>query len=176
LTGRAEADPLSGRVARFTELEPSDALFIDTVLPGYARTIWSIIGANVGEDRAVQPAIPADGFHLAVIEAAPGNGSALHTHTTVEVFMALSGRWSVIYGDTGEHEAELAQWDVCSVPARVWRGFRNVGDSSAHLLAIVGGTDAGRLTWAPEILEAARERGAMLDDEGFKAPPTGRAA
>jgi hypothetical protein len=88
----AGSDPLSGRVAHFADLEPSSALFIDTVLPGYARTIWSIVGQNVGENREARPAIPPDGFHLAVIEAEPGNGSALHTHTTVEVFMALSGR------------------------------------------------------------------------------------
>lgn len=156
-----------GRVAHFEELEPSSALFIDTALPGYARTIWSIIGQNVGEDRSVRPAIPPDGFHLAVIEAEPGNGSALHTHTTVEVFMALTGTWQVTYGDAGESQVTLEQWDVCSVPPGVWRGFRNAGDSSGRLLAIVGGTDAGRLTWAPEIVEAADAVGSSLDEHGY---------
>lgn len=144
-------------------------LFIDTVLPRYARTIWSIVGQNVGENREAQPAIPPDGFHLAVIEAEPGNGSALHTHTTVEVFMALSGRWRVFYGDAGELDVTLEQWDVCSVPAGVWRGFRNDGEDAAHLLALVGGTDAGRLTWAPEILEQARAHGKTLDEHGYMA-------
>lgn len=162
-----EADPLAGRVARFADLEPSSALFIDTVLPGYARTIWSIVGQNVGENRDVQPAVPPDGFHLAVIEAEPGNGSALHTHTTVEVFMALTGSWRVFYGDAGQLEVVLEQWDVCSVPPGVWRGFENHGDTAAHLLAIVGGTDAGRLTWAPEILDRARARGRTLDEQGY---------
>lgn len=162
-----DSDPLAGRVARFAELEPSSALFIDTALPGYARTIWSIIGRNVGEDRSVQPAIPPDGFHLAVIEAEPGNGSALHTHTTVEVFMPLTGRWQLSYGDAGEREITLEQWDVCSVPPGVWRGFRNVGGGSGHLLVMVGGTDAGRLTWAPEILEQAGSLGSTLDEHGF---------
>jgi mannose-6-phosphate isomerase-like protein (cupin superfamily) len=168
LTGPTDHDdPLAGRVARFADLEPNDALFVDTVLPGYARTIWSIVGANVGEDRSTQPAIPADGFHLAVIEAEPGNGSALHTHTTVEVFMALDGRWQVFYGVAGEREVILERWDVCSVPPGVWRGFRNAGDRAGHLLALVGGTDAGRLTWAPEILEQSRSRGVVLDADGF---------
>ncbi len=161
------SDPLAGRFARFAELEPSSALFIDTVLPGYARTIWSIIGQNVGEDRNVQPAIPPDGFHLAIVEAEPGNGSALHTHTTVEVFMALTGTWQVIYGEAGEHEVTLEQWDVCSVPPGVWRSFLNAGASSGRLLAIVGGTDAGRLTWAPEILEQAQAGGNELDEHGY---------
>jgi mannose-6-phosphate isomerase-like protein (cupin superfamily) len=169
--GRAADDPLAGRVARFAELEPSSALFIDTVLPGYARTIWSIVGQNVGESRDTRPAIPPDGFHLAVIESEPGNGSALHTHTTVEVFMPLSGRWSLFYGDTGERDVVLEQWDVCSVPAGVWRGFRNAGEVPAHLLVLVGGTDAGRLTWAPEIVERARQHGMTLDGHGYMTGP-----
>ena len=170
------ADPLEGRVARFRELEPSPALFIDTVIPGHARRIWSIVGPNVGEDAKALPAIPPEDFHLAVIEAAPGNGSALHTHTTVEVFMVLSGRWSVFYGDEGEMTVMLEHWDVCSVPAGVWRGFRNVGDETAHLLALVGGTDAGRLTWAPDVLAEARRRGMHLDERGYMAQPEGSTA
>ena len=179
MTGRTDArstgptppalDPLAGRVARFADLEPSSALFIDTALPGYARRIWSIVGQNVGEDREAHGAIPADGFHVAVIEAEPGNGSALHTHTTVEVFMVLSGNWCLFYGASGEREVTLEQWDVCSVPAGVWRGFRNTGTGSAHLLALVGGTDAGRLTWAPEVVESARAHGKTLDDSGYLA-------
>lgn len=161
------ADPLEGRVAHFRELRGNDGLFVDTVIPGHARTIWSIIGPNVGEDRTEQPAIPPDGFHLAIVEAAPGNGSGLHTHTTVEVFMALSGRWQIFYGEREEHEVILEQWDVCSVPPGVWRGFRNAGEADAHLLAIVGGTDAGRLTWAPHVLEEAARRGKTLDEAGY---------
>lgn len=161
-------DPLAGRIARFTDLEPNSALFVDTALPGYARMIWSIVGQNVGEDRASQPPIPADGFHVAVIAAEPGNGSALHTHTTVEVFMPLTGTWSLFYGDDGALDVALGQWDVCSVPAGVWRGFRNVGEGIAHLLVLVGGTDAGRLTWAPDILEQAERQGATLDEQGYR--------
>ena len=162
-----DADPLSGRVARFEDVVPEEALFIDTVIPGHARTIWSIVGRNVGENRGVTPAIPADGFHLAVIRSEPGNGSALHTHTTVEVFMPLSGRWQITYGPEAENEVVLGQWDCCSVPPGVWRGFRNVGEEEAHLLALVGGTDAGRLTWAPEVLAEAARRGRRLDEAGF---------
>lgn len=159
-------DPLEGRIARFRPNEGNEGLFIDTVIPGYARRIWSVIGPNVGEDRSERPAIPPEDFHLAILRAAPGNGSALHTHTTVEVFMPLTGRWQVFYGERGERDLVLEQWDVCSVPAGVWRGFRNAGDEDAYLLALVGGTDAGRLTWAPEVIEEAARRGKRLDATG----------
>ena len=163
----SEADPLAGRVARFDGLQGNEALFIDTVIPGYAREIWSIIGPNVGEDRGQEAAIPPEDFHLAILKAPPGNGSALHTHTTVEVFVPLTGRWQVFYGEDEEREVILGPWDVASVPADVWRGFRNAGDEDAYLLVVVGGTDAGRLTWAPKVLEEAARRGKQLDDAGY---------
>lgn len=160
-------DPLEGRIARYRERRGNDGLFLDTVIPGCQRTVWSLIGRNVGEDRSEKPPIPPDGFHLAVIAADPGEGSALHDHTTVEVFMGLSGSWQVVYGPGGERAVTLERLDVCSVPPGVWRGFRNVGTSRAELLAIVGGTDAGRLTWADFVLEEAAKRGRTLDAEGF---------
>lgn len=160
-------DPLEGRVARFRPEEGNDGLFIDAVIPGHARRIWSVIGPNVGEDRSESPAIPPEDFHLAILKAAPGNGAALHTHTTVEVFMPLTGRWEIFYGERGEHDLVLEQWDVCSVPAGVWRGFRNADAEDAFLLALVGGTDAGRLTWAPEVIEEAASRGKRLDAAGY---------
>ena len=163
----AECDPLAGRVARFDELQGNEGLFIDTVIPGYAREIWSIIGPNVGEDRGEQPAILPEDFHLAILRATPGNGSALHTHTTVEVFVPLTGRWQIFYGEDEEHEVVLGPWDVASVPAGVWRGFRNAGEEEAFLLVVVGGTDAGRLTWAPKVLEEAARRGKQLDEAGY---------
>ena len=107
-------DQLDGRVARFSELAGNDALFVDTVIPGHARSIWAIIGPNVGEDRDTKVAIPPEGFHLAIVHCDPGNGAALHTHTTVEVFMPLSGRWQLTYGEEGEHDVTLEQWDVTS--------------------------------------------------------------
>jgi mannose-6-phosphate isomerase-like protein (cupin superfamily) len=163
-------DPLDGRVWRFGETEPNPALFVDTVLPGGARRIWSVIGENVGEDRDVEPPIPPEDFHLALVEADPGNGSHLHTHTTTEVFIPLSGRWALPYAETADGEVReviLGPWDVCSVPAGVWRGFRNAGEEKGYLLVVIGGTDAGRLTWAPDVLEASVRAGKTLDAAGY---------
>ena len=45
------------------------------------------------------------------------------------------------------------------MPPGVMRGFRNVGQDEAYLMAILGGTDAGRVSWAPQVLEQARQTG-----------------
>ena len=36
-------------------------------------------------------------------------------------------------------------FDCVSVPVGVLRGFRNVGERHAYLMAILGGTDAGKV-------------------------------
>ena len=119
------------------------------------------------EDPNLKPAITAvEGFNVTYIGADPGKGAALHSHTTVEVFYAMSGRWAVFWGDNGENELELDTFDIISVPIGVMRGFRNIGDEHAHLMAILGGNDAGKVDWAKSVLERAEKSGLSLDHTG----------
>jgi hypothetical protein len=46
------------------------------------------------------------------------------------------------------------------------RGFRNAGNEDGYLMAILGGTDAGKVAWAPAVLERARQTGLALDEQG----------
>jgi mannose-6-phosphate isomerase-like protein (cupin superfamily) len=155
------------RVARFKHLTPSKRAFVDTALPGHERLIFNVIGRGVTEDASLNPAITdARDFNLTFVHAEPGKGAALHAHPTVEVFMPLSGRWAVYWGAQGEQEIVLDQWDVISVPPGVMRGFRNAGDSAGYLMAILGGTDAGHVAWAKDVLDRARDTGLALDAEG----------
>jgi uncharacterized RmlC-like cupin family protein len=155
------------RVARFNRLTPTKRGFVDTAIPGYERLIYNVIGRGVTEDPALAPAITdARDFNLTLIKKVPGNRVGLHDHPTVEVFMPLTGRWGVYWGDDGENEVILEQWDVISVPPGVMRGFRNAGTEDAFLLAILGGSDAGHVTWSPKVLEAARQHGVQLDAKG----------
>ena len=78
----------------------------------------------------------------------------------------MSGRWAIFWGDEGENEIELDQWDVVSMPVGIMRGFRNIGDSHANLMALLGGTDAGKVDWAESVLARAAETGLSLDAEG----------
>ncbi|HET9490070.1 MAG TPA: cupin domain-containing protein [Methylomirabilota bacterium] len=155
------------RVARFRNLEPSRRAFVDTAIPGYERLIYNVIGRGVTEDASLAPAITdARDFNLTLIKKVPGNRVGLHDHPTVEVFMPLTGRWGVYWGDDAENEVVLEQWDVISVPPGVMRGFRNLGTEDAYLLAILGGSDSGHVEWSPKVLEAARQHGASLDKHG----------
>jgi len=155
------------RVAHFKDLRASKQAFVDSLIPGHERDIYNVIGHGVTEDATLNPAITdVRDFNLAMVHAGPGKGAALHAHPTVEVFFALSGRWAVYWGDKGEQEILLEQWDTISVPPGVMRGFRNAGKEDAYLLAILGGTDAGRVVWSPDVLEKAKKTGLTLDKKG----------
>ena len=160
-------DEMKKRCAKFSDLKPSKQAFVDTRLPEHKRDIFNVIGEGVTEDPDLKPAIGVvEGFNVTYVGADPGKGAALHAHTTVEVFYAMSGRWAVFWGDEGENEIELDTFDMVSVPVGVLRGFRNIGDEHAHLMAILGGQDAGRVSWAPSVLEKAEGTGLSLDSAG----------
>ncbi len=126
------------RVARFKRLTPTRRGFVDTAIPGYERLIYNVIGRGVTEDPTLNPAITdARDFNLTLVKKAPGNRVGLHE-----------------------------QWDVISVPPGVMRGFRNAGTEDAFLLAILGGSDSGHVTWSPKVLETARQHGVELDAQG----------
>ena len=155
------------RVAKFRELVPSARPLVDAVLPQFHRQIFNIIGSGVTEDATMKVPITAvDGFHMSIIKAGPKKGTGLHNHRTVEVFMPLTGTWSVQWGDDGENELTIGQWDVISVPTGIMRGFRNESAEEAYLLALVGGDDPGRVAWATNVMSAVREKGFDLDANG----------
>jgi mannose-6-phosphate isomerase-like protein (cupin superfamily) len=160
-------DEMLSRTAIFKDLQSSSRPLVDAVLPQYQREIYQIIGSGVTEDPAMQVPITAvEGFHLSIIKAGPGKGTGLHNHRTVEVFMPLTGTWAVIWGDAGENELRIDQYDVVSVPVGVMRGFRNDSAQEALLLAIVGGTDPGRVDWAKDVRDQVRARGFDLGTDG----------
>src|SRR5688500_7014366 len=155
------------RVAVFKQLTPSSRPLVDAVLPQFHRQIFNIIGGGVTEDASMKVPITAvDGLHMAIIKAEPKKGTGLHNHRTVEVFMPLTGTWSVQWGDDGENELTIGQWGVISIPTGIMRGFRNESAEEAYMLSLVGGDVPGRVAWANDVMNAVREKGFDPDDKG----------
>jgi hypothetical protein len=82
--------------------------------------------------------------------------------------MPLEGKWTLYWLDeAGERqEAVLEKHDVISVPVGVWRGFRNDSGHVAHMIAINGGSDPGRVAWPPALIAKAEKKGYKLDAKG----------
>lgn len=157
------------RVARFSELKSSAKAFVDALIPGYERDIYNIIGRGVVEDKELKPPITDNrDFNVGLIKCKPGTGASLHIHETNEVFIPLTGKWALYWqnSDGQRHEVLLDPYDTISVPIGASRGFRNAGTEEAMMLAVVGGTDPGRVHWPEETIEEARRYGIGLDDNG----------
>ena len=160
-------DDMAGRTARFKELSYSSQGYLDTRMPAHKRNTYNVIGRGVTEDDKLKPAITeAEGFNITYIGAEPGCGAALHDHPTVEVFIAMTGKWCILWGEKGEHKINIDQFDVVSVPSGIMRGFINEGDSHHFIMAILGGSDSGSVSWAKNVVEGAERTGLRLNEDG----------
>lgn len=160
-------------VAREAKSHGSDLAFLDQRMPGFQREIINMLGLSVTEnpeDPTLVPKIetPTHGFAVIYNRATNGNGAALHSHLTEEVFVPIRGAWE-IYWLEGEDERQVTidPGDIISVPIGIYRGFRCASDEpDALVLTIVGGPDPGNVTWHPSVVEAARKTGLEVDQDG----------
>ena len=157
---------MSQQVARFSDLVFGGNAFLDAYIPGHERYHASVIGTGVVEKADETPTIAADGFTLGYTRVPPGNGNCLHDHQTAEVFIPLSGRFKIAWGDQGEHSVMLDPMDVISIPPGVHRHYTNVSNVEGLLLSVLGGTDSGKVTWAQKVLDDARGHGYALNEKG----------
>ncbi len=139
------------RVARFSDLKPTDPkAFGGNMIPKGVSS-FSVIGRGVADDPSLQPPIAdAQSFNTVIVKSMPGTGAPLHSHPTVEVFVALNSQWVFFWGDNPEDQVTLGPRDTISFPPGVMHGFRNLGSEEGCLYAILGGTDAGRVTYEKE--------------------------
>ena len=159
---------LNTRLAKFKDLVPSKVPFVEGKLEGHRdRLNYSVIGPGVSEDAKQNVKIPeAHGFNIGGVDAAPKNGSGLHSHTTAEVFLVYKGRWRFYWGVDGqEGEVFLNRGDVASFQTNMFRGFQNVGTERGLLFVVLGENDPGVITWTPETLSAAKNTGMVLLDD-----------
>ena len=128
------------RHIRFSETAPVQSPFDEARLPGNEWALYPYIGLSSAVHIEFRAKIPqGENFCVTVIMAEPGRGAPLHAHTTEEIFIALTGRWGIFWGDDGQHDVILEPWDAVSVPSM--RGFRNAGTEDAFMLCILGGGD-----------------------------------
>jgi quercetin dioxygenase-like cupin family protein len=174
---------LTNRLVRYADLEPCLTAFIDTRSPGSDRKEnFTIIGPGVAENpqQHVHIGIP-HGFNIGGARQPPGCLNSQHSHLTNEVFVVHNGRWAFRSGvDARDGEVILEAGDVISLPTDVFRGFENIGDGTAFLYAVLGRDDPGRVLWAPQVFDLARDHGLILMEDGSlvdilagETPPAG---
>jgi quercetin dioxygenase-like cupin family protein len=158
---------VKARIARYDELREDSNAYLDNTLPGHIRKAMMLIGSATGNDPTLRSPLPPEEFTMGLQKATTGNGPGLHSHETVEIFMALSGTWRLYWiDDEGECEVEFRTWDVASIPAGVWRGLTVTSEGEGLLLAVRGGERGGGVAWHPSVIEDAARHGRTLDAEG----------
>jgi quercetin dioxygenase-like cupin family protein len=160
---------LRDRLVRYEDLVPCLTAFIDTRSPGSdKKENFTIIGPGVAENpnQHVHIKLP-HGFNIGGARQPPGCLNSQHSHLTHEVFVVHSGRWAFRSGvEARDGEVVLMAGDVISLPTDVFRGFENIGDEKAYLYAVLGGDDPGRVLWAPQVFDLARDFGLCLMEDG----------
>ncbi|MEM6899984.1 MAG: cupin domain-containing protein [Pseudomonadota bacterium] len=164
------ATKLQDRVVRYGDLKPCFDAFIDTRTPGSnKKENFTIIGPGVSENPNQHVHIPEPhGFNVGGARQPPGCTNSQHSHETAEVFYVHSGKWRFDLGEHGDDaQVVLAPGDLISIPTQLFRGFKNIGDDTGFLWAVLGGDDPGRVLWAPRVFELAKEYGLVLLDDGM---------
>jgi quercetin dioxygenase-like cupin family protein len=166
-------EALTHRMVCYADLIPCYNAFIDCRTPGSeAKENFTIIGPGVSEnpDQYVHIAEP-HGYNIGGARQPPGCVNSQHSHDTAEVFVVHSGHWRFDLGEHGEDaQVDLHPGDVISIPTRVFRGFtatERADDGSAGFLwAVLGQDNPGRVTWAPQVFDMAKDYGLVLLENG----------
>lgn len=161
--------PLSSRLVRYADLKPCFNAFVDTRTPGSdTKENFTIVGPGVSENPNQHVHIPEPhGFNIGGARQPPGCLNSQHSHNTAEVFVVHSGQWRFLYGvDATDAYVDLSPGDTISIPVRMFRGFKNTGDTPGFLFAVLGGDDPGKVTWAPSVFKLAEQYGLVLLEGG----------
>ena len=160
---------IDARIVRYADLRPCLNAFVDTRTPGSeAKENFTIIGPGVSENPEQYVHIAeSHGFNIGGARQPPRCVNSQHSHDTAEVFIVHSGRWRFDLGEHGEDaQVTAGPGDVISLPIKTFRGFTNIGDDNGFLFAILGQDDPGRVLWAPDVFDMAREYGLVLLESG----------
>lgn len=162
------------RLVRFKSLKPRSQMLQDrTSVPAEVNEFfaadrnYTLMAPAMDENSMITSTAAIAGgdagnaISVSLAFCEPGSGPQLHAHmNTVEAFFCLKGRFSVTWGDDGEHAVELDPYDFLPVPKGVLRTFTNIGDEEAALLVIIQGDkkEFNDVQFSPLLADTVRER------------------
>lgn len=166
------SDEMAGRVAGLNGMAWCEQPFLCSQLDGGRARLAAVIGYGSVEDRTVSPKITnPHGFSVAWLQAETGEGLLRHRHDATEVLLVHEGRWRVTLNDGDQRvSTEVGPRDTVSIPPGAWRTLSVVGDEPGRLLLVNGGDARVRREWADDVETDARQRGTVLDADGYVAP------
>ena len=164
-TDKSELD-LEAHVLRFRDLAGRESSYrpIDMLLSRFERDRYSVIGRPAEQSGPPTPLDEVDAFNMTYLKCSPGKGIGTHAHATTEIFIVMTGRWSVTLGVDAGQETILEPWDIISVPPNAMHGAVNIGEEDGWLMTINAGKGGARLYWAPDLVEEIRSMGVAVEE------------
>ena len=83
--------------------------------------------------------------------------------------IVTAGRWRVTLNQVEPVSVEVDPGDTVSIPKGAWRRFESIGETVAQAMLITGSDGRTRVEWAPAVVEAACDKGAVIDANGYAA-------
>jgi quercetin dioxygenase-like cupin family protein len=153
-------------VLRFRDLPGRESTWrpLDMELPEFERTRYAVAG-RPREGTATSALDALQAFNITYLKCAPGKGIGGHAHATPEVFIVMSGRWSVTLGPDGEQSTILEPWDIIAVTPDEMHGAVNISDEDGWIMTINAGHGGAKIRWAPSVLAALAARGVDIAAE-----------
>ena len=146
-------EEMESRIARFGQITPqsnsyseADGIPKEAYEMLTAKTLYLLMSPeSQGGPMAQQPAVVTkDKMSVIVAECPPGDRPLLHAHhKTNETFFCLDGKFRIRWGDEGENETYLEQYDMIAVQPGIVRDFTNVSKKTARLLVWITGESEG---------------------------------
>ena len=139
-------EEMESRIARFADMVPyKDTMNAAHDIPPEAMQMMSsdkvfpLMCPADWEGRSKSAAVKgAPGLTVTIAECPPGDSSGLHKHiNTVENFFCVEGTFEILWGANAEHKITLNPLDFISIPAGVYREFRNTGDVLGRLFVAI---------------------------------------
>ena len=163
---------MARRVVRAADRAWSRAALLDSGLPGHAAELAPVIGYGMSEDRTHAPAITnPHGFSMEWLRIPGGNGVGRHSLDAKQVLIVFNGAMDVTLNGPGDEvRVHVATGECFSAPAGTWRSLAAAGNGLVEAALITAGDARKRITWAPEVVQAALEAGTVLDHDGHVAP------
>jgi uncharacterized RmlC-like cupin family protein len=133
--------------ARYQNLVPYQSQHANNGIPSEvleylaATRVYPVVSplGLVGRN-ALAPLRGGPGLCLTIAECIPQDGPVAHDHTgTLETFFCVDGQFEVSWGNRLEQAIVLNPGDMCSVPPRVYRSFKNLAGHDARLLVLIQG-------------------------------------
>ena len=180
---RYTAEQMASRVVPANARDWSGHALLDSGLPGHAAELAPVIGHGMSEDRAhAAPINNPHGFSIEWLRIQPGNQIGRHHLAEKQVVIVFNGALDVTLNGPGEEVGvHVDTGEVFSLPGNTWRSLAAAGEAAVEVALITAGDARKRITWAPEIVQAATKVGFGLDHDGHVAllsllPPPTRAA